>query len=445
MLEYCPPNTGKHLTFIEAEMGDRETNQTYRQYSGRSQDRHNFPNDTANCASTVNTGDMVDVSVSMNEDKEKESINKNIDAAGLSTQLDRCISLENRTGLYTIWEENEDVEEETGGELSDIRRGDGCTMMDVCHWSRRFGAMQVVVVWQPQWYIVIWGHGGLSSIQARDSINANVSNSLSSAGDVQEFRIPNTSTVGRISICPNDHLILGSTANSVVALDMSVGRDDDNDQFYLNNNIILIFSSMEALVFNVVEAYHGNAIPKDNKRNMYEPKHNTFKIIPESSDKSTVVDSADSVKTGPSKTLLSSQRKKEKEQRELQDRSRSRKTDWQKLTLKLCLLRAMEVKRLCYEAKMQEDHQLDQAMLPRTTPLPQHPVPSQQQPPASPQCCAAPHLSQTPRADSYQPEAPSPAGGGRFTLLGRQIVSSQIATYGYSQTKPEEEGVAKAA
>ncbi|KAK0421437.1 hypothetical protein EV421DRAFT_1917981 [Armillaria borealis] len=75
-------------------------------------DQYLLPDDVRNLTSTRNTADAVDVSASMYDDKNDSPVNKNLHIAGSSTQVYGSGSLECGRGLYTIWEDNEDVEEE---------------------------------------------------------------------------------------------------------------------------------------------------------------------------------------------------------------------------------------------------------------------------------------------------------------------------------------------
>ncbi|KAK0450273.1 hypothetical protein EV421DRAFT_1899785 [Armillaria borealis] len=75
-------------------------------------DQYLLPDDVRNLTSTRNTADAVDVSASTYNDKNDSPVNENLHIAGSSTQVYGSGSLECGRGLYTIWEDNEDVEEE---------------------------------------------------------------------------------------------------------------------------------------------------------------------------------------------------------------------------------------------------------------------------------------------------------------------------------------------
>ncbi|KAK0451450.1 hypothetical protein EV421DRAFT_1731305 [Armillaria borealis] len=75
-------------------------------------DQYLLPDDVRNLTSTRNTADVVDVSASTYDDKNDSPVNENLHIAGSSTQVYGSGSLECGRGLYTIWEDNEDVEEE---------------------------------------------------------------------------------------------------------------------------------------------------------------------------------------------------------------------------------------------------------------------------------------------------------------------------------------------
>ncbi|KAK0429875.1 hypothetical protein EV421DRAFT_1744866 [Armillaria borealis] len=74
-------------------------------------DQYLLPHDVGNLTSTRNTADAVDISASTYDDKNDSPVNENLHIAGSSTQVYGGGSLECGRGLYTIWKDNEDVEE----------------------------------------------------------------------------------------------------------------------------------------------------------------------------------------------------------------------------------------------------------------------------------------------------------------------------------------------
>ncbi|PBK77846.1 hypothetical protein ARMSODRAFT_968139 [Armillaria solidipes] len=75
-------------------------------------DPYSLPNDGEFLAMTANMAEVLDVSANTEDDKDELYVHENIFKDVLSSQFAGGPSLERRRGLYTIWEENEDVEED---------------------------------------------------------------------------------------------------------------------------------------------------------------------------------------------------------------------------------------------------------------------------------------------------------------------------------------------